>query len=449
MQTFSQNDENTQTNLRIPNDRPEPQPQVQSARQEKAESTLSNFPRLMRILGAIALVASGVAFLFEGWHSLTNFGKYGAFSGFLLALGAAGVFCSRVIGENKGARSFLSLAAAGVTVQAAQLGALTYALVNPSSTDLKALMLYEATGVVALASMLGVFLVLLMPVAGLGFAALARSQARFATGLFLGLCSFLLVPTRVDLHALALGAAGAFALVWADRKVFRHDPAMATTEGWILRGILAGPVVTILGRELFYPVSPLASGLFMLVCGTGLFLLANHAHVRKALALPAQALCFGLISMGWLQVCHAVQSGAPMYYLPLAWAAIGLSFYSEGGGRNYRSLGALGTVVGCVIGLYGSSNLLVASTLVLNGALLVAMAFTVKELSILRSGMISFAMGIAVALWTAALAVEWSSWIGLAVSGATVLLASSYIERNRERLVGVYGQIRERTQQWN
>lgn len=440
------NTQNTQS-FRIP-ERPE-RTQVLSAQAEPR--TLTNFPRLMRVLGALALVASGVAFLFEGWHSLTSFGKFGAFTGFLLALGAAGAFCARVIGENKGARCFLSLAAAGVTVQAAQLGALAYELVNPvgATKGLTSFVLYEAAGLASLAGMVAVFMLLLMPVAGLGFAALARTQARFAAGLFLALCSFLLVPTRVDLHVLALGGLGIAALLWAERNVFRGDATMATTEGWIMRGILAAPVATIFGREVFYPVSAAASGIFALGAGTGFFLLARHSLVRKAIALPAQAISFGLVGLGWLQLAHAIGVSTMLFWLPVSWSAIGLSFQSVGGGRNYRALGAIGSLAACVTGLHGEAAWMLGLNLSLNGVLLVALAFSVKELSVLRSGVIAFAAGLAWVLWAAASAYDWNSWIGLAVVGAAALLTSSYIERNRERLVGAYSSFRQRTHTWS
>ena len=442
MNTFN---EATRTNLQIPADRPVP-PQVQSAKAETG--AFSNFPKLMRILGAVALVAAGVAFLFEGWHNLTNLGKFGAFSAFLLSLGAAGAFCSRVLQEQKGARSFLGLAAAGVTVQAAQIGAVSYAMVNPGAKDFTAFMLYTAAGTTTLAVMVAVFLLLLMPVAGLGFAVLARSQARFAAGLFLCLNAFLLVPTRVDLHALALGFAGLLALAFAERKVFRHDPSMATTEGWVLRAILAGPVATMFGRELFYPVGPLAAGLACLGAGVGFFLLARHTGVRRAIALPAQAMSFGFVGLGWLLLAKEAGLSPMLFWLPLSWSAIGLSFFSAGDGRNYRSLGAVGTLVGCVAGLHGEGVWLVSANLAVNGLVLVAIAFAVKEMSLLRAGLVSFAAGLAFALWTAAGAVEWNSWVVLAATGATALLGSSYVERNRERLVGAYGSFRESTKYW-
>lgn len=442
MNTFN---EATKTSIRIPSERPG-QPQVQSAKAETG--AFSSLSKLMRVLGAVALVASGVAFLFEGWHNLTNLGKFGAFSAFLLSLGAAGAFCSRVLNEQKGARSFLGLAAAGVTVQAAQIGAVSYAMVHPSASDLSSFMLYAAAGTTTLAVMVAVFLLLLVPVAGLGFAVLARPQARLAAGLFLCLNALLLVPTRVDLHALLLGALGVLALALAERRVFRHDPAMATTEGWVLRAILAGPVATMFGREIFYPVGELAAGLACLGAGVGFFLLARHSGVRRALALPAQALSFGFVAFGWLLLAKVAHLSPMLFWLPLSWSAIGLSFASAGDGRNYRSLGAVGTLVGCVAGLHGEGAWLVSANFAVNGLVLVVLAFTVKELSLLRAGLVSFAAGLAFALWTAAGAVEWNSWVALAATGAAAILGSSYVERNRERLVGAYGSFRESTKYW-
>lgn len=418
--------------------------------EQTSNQQFSNFPRIMRALGAVALVASGVAFLFEGWHSLTNFGKFGAFTAFLMALGAAGAFCSYVLREQKGARCFLGLAAAGVTVQAAQLGALTYALASPSSADLRSLMLYEATGAATLGLMVAIFLVLLMPVAGLGFAALARTQARFAAGLFLGLNALLLVPTRVDLHAFALGAAAVLVLLRAEREVFRGDASMATTEGWILRAILAGPVLTLFGRELYYPVSQLAAGLLAHGAGAGLFVLAGTLlSLRKAFALPAQVVCMVLVGLGWLLLGQALHLSPLLTWLPVSWSAIALSFYSAGTGQNYRSLGAVGALAACVVGLHHEAAWLTGVNLTLNGLLLAGVASQVRELSVLRSGVISFLAGVAYVLWSAAAAVEWNSWVGLAAIGAVALLGSSYLERNRERLVGAYSAFRGRTREWN
>ena len=134
---------------------------------------------ILRRLGSVCLVLSGVVFMLQGWKTMTSEEKYLAFLGFTAFLSTAGVVCATWFADTKTARTFLALGAATLPVHFSQLGARLYPAFSGEAYAQTSS--YAGTTPYAMLGLLIAGIVITIPVAYLGIAALYRERVASIT----------------------------------------------------------------------------------------------------------------------------------------------------------------------------------------------------------------------------------------------------------------------------
>lgn len=221
-------------------------------------------PQLLRFIGASVLIGAAITFMVEHWHNSNDISRYFQFLGFTAVLTLSGFLCGTRLSDDRGARTFLALAAAIVPAHFTVLGALLY-----SSNPLALKHHYDgyahfvAPFQVAVLTAAGATLVLI-PIVWTAMLALARPRAALLTGAYLATNSLLLIPTRDGNWMGLLVLVMTVATAAFDLYLLQPTTALHTREGTFARTMMAVPAAIMAGRIFnLYDVTDLfVSGLF-------------------------------------------------------------------------------------------------------------------------------------------------------------------------------------------
>jgi len=420
---------------------------VQLERKEKG--LLSDLPTLLRVVGAVLLIVAALTFMAQRWGDLDHIQRYLSFLGFTGILAAAGFFCGVKIKEDKGARTFLAIAAAIIPVHFCQLGALIYSRVIEHlglQVNYPPHLLWHAPTDLSAFATVALGLIVIVPITFISFSTLIRSHAKLVTGVYLATNAALLIPTRdVNIMA-ALIAVMLLVIARVDLRRLSGSSETRTFEGKLVRFTLTLPLLALSGRTLqlyFIDVSALFSSVLFGAFAYFMFEYApkyvKYGAGRSTLQLfSVVPMC---ISWGCLlkeffghyganPSIELVVSGIPMALLFLA-----LSLRAEKGGSSaLRWIGTSIAVVTAVTNLCVYGGMLSAFICVLVGTTLGAYGYGTKRQSLFVIGATLFISGLAYHLKLAVDLYSMSPWISLGVVGVAVVLLSSYIERNKDRL---------------
>jgi hypothetical protein len=392
-------------------------------------------PSLLRYLGGAVLLASGATYLFEGWAAFSSLQRYLTFFAFTALLAVAGLVCSRVLKEQKGARLFMAFATAAVPALVSQLGA----------------MLYEGVGVGGASPLLIVASILCCGVLVLlGFSVLHRSQAAWATPLFLASSGLLLVPTRDNAIVPWLILASAGLVVFAERLLARR-PESRTAEGIALRLILAIPTVILAVRSALYPGTDFLAATLCLLLAWLLF--ATPRMVPGPFAELVHGMSAGPLVAGWIHFSGAIpwqtDEGASfaLRWFAIPWVLLIASLRSEKHGRWFRLLAAASSVGAGIFGLSLYASPWTSVACAATGIVLAAAGTHTKHRALLLVGLADVAM--ALVTHVALLSFLWRTpWLSLAGLGMAVVVAASLIERYQTRLARRWASLRTELATW-
>ncbi len=420
-----------------------------SAHMEEAEDEPSTnkaelYPRILRWVGAGILGVAALCFMVSGWVQGSPLVRTGSFLGFTALLTGAGIFCAYRWREDKGARTFLALACAFLPANFAQLGALIYAEVHGSTgynVGMRKIFTFTQVGELPLIVAGLISLVVLVPVAYTGFSALARTGAKKMTALFLGANALLLLPWR-DANVVALLGAGMVAvLVFADRKWFAKESALRTWDGVAMRTLLFTPVGLLLARnlimhEMTYGMFSVCAGMTALLFFSGVPRCLPWEKGRVASQLVGYACAWGAWLCALLEIFPDwpfwKNASLPLVFLPWCMAVFGLSFIGKGKGVVARGLASVVAFAVCWANLeyFGSLGYTASVIALLAAIALLLAAFLLEEKVVLVSGSALLLVSIGYHIHYALSLVQENLWLSLAVAGASVILASSYLERH-------------------
>jgi hypothetical protein len=362
--------------------------------------------------------------------------------------------------EDKGARSFLGVAAAFLPAHFVQLGALIYNGLFGVPDGLQPFFVVTTPSLAQALLMLAVAAPALTAVAFLAFSALIRPEAKRATALYLAANLLLLLPTR-DPNAVALLSLALFGgLAAYELRVLRQRALMSSTEGIIARAILVLPYGALLGRNfLLYPQTAIFAAALLFAATAIMFALAKRLEeVEGSLAATGQWFCERLTFLGaaatWSTVANGIilDSGStlsiPFTYLPIALLFFGLSFEVKGSGKGYRRLAAWLAVASVLVQLTVDEGIVSSFLCVMASVIITAAAHGIKDKGMFLAGGTGLALGTLYHLKYAAQFYAFSPWLSLAVIGTAVLLASSYLERFFPRFVEMTRRARAEIAEW-
>ncbi len=422
----------------------------------------SKLSAMLRKLGAAVLLVSALTFLVQRWDGLAHVERYYSFLGYTLLLGVAGFFCGLRMRDDKGARTFLAIAAATVPVHFCQLGAFLYYRVLMRTSDAAAIAahypsfahLTVASDLIA-AFAVGAGLVLLVPTIFVSFSALLRSEAKRLTAAYTLANMALLIPVREPGWVAVIAGALLLAVTRFDLAVLRKASGIRTKEGRFVRLMLAAPVVIMIVRTLLYyaSITYVFGSAVLAIISTFLYAYAPSytENEESGAALQQFGILFALgswlnLSIGICRDLHIdLDTALLLHSLPMSVIIGVLSFGLRRGADKARSVAA------ALAGVTAIADLMMFPGL---GASLVCLAVSipVAAIGVISERKKTFVLGIlgsgyALFHHVRIAIVELgpiNPWIGLALLGTATLLASSYIERHQDELKARLGEVRRR-----
>ncbi len=413
--------------------------------------------QLLRWIGSLLLLGASASFMLEGWQAFGSQFRYFLFLGYLLSLAGLGLLLGARVKEDKGARTLLGLAVAGIAAQCSQLGAMIHSMVSADNGSLPGALLYEAAGWSQIALNGATTFLLLGPVAFLGFSALNRPQARLLTGAYLPACSSLLIPVRHGLPVTIVLIAVATVALWIDSRFIAGTTVGGTSEGIISRLLLLLPVGIVAARTAFYPQSDLFLGVTSMLVGTLLFEMLPRLVKEDPGRTRVQAFSTALIVLGWCVIAFQyfptalimmTVAGPLVTLLPLSAILTGLSLRSFGGGNSYRKVASLLTLIALLFQLGTAATLLSSFLCVALSTLMVVAGFRYQERVVFSAGIVGLIFGMGYHLKFAVQLYAQSPWAFLAAAGILVLLSASYLEKHATRMFGRVVLLREEMKAW-
>lgn len=407
---------------------------------EGEDARMASLGRLLRGIGSAVLLAAASTFLLQHWPTGDDLARYAGLLALTALLSGAGFFTGIRLGETRGARTFLALAAALVPAHFCILGGLVYSqwALGSGPHPVPGYATWVAPSpLLALAAPLGALLVL-APVTFVSMLTLARSQARRLTAAMLGLGALLLVPTRDAGIAAALLAVAAATLAALELRVLRHDLALRTLEGVLVRAmLLASPVLLVLRSVLHYEVT-YAFGAVVSASAAALAFAVSRAPelpergrrlLERASVLPA----------GWACFCGALAMEAaglpepavlPLAALPFACVLAGMGSVTSRDGGPWRRAAAAIAVAAMALNLVLFENAFASFACLAVSIPTLAYGHASGRQGLLVAGGAGALFALAHHVHAAIQLYAWSSWGSLALLGVAVIVGASLLERH-------------------
>lgn len=402
---------------------------------------VATLSEVLRVLGAGVILVSMSVFLLQGWSEGNDIRRYLLLLAQTGLLGAAGFAMSHLIRETKGARLFFGLALASIPANFTILGALLYSVFqwDGGLTSYPGYAEWRIDDIANIGITISAALIVLVPVTLFCFAVMARHSAKSLSINFLLLNALLLLPIRSSLAAGSIALAGVFYALFAIRKVMRQNPALNTSEGRFALAALFIPLGIVLFRSMyFYEVD----SLMIAMVGTVLFLVTRQSSrlagrgARLAIVLELLSLPIALIVAVALGDAFSVgtDTGWSASVFSLTYSLFALDIV-----RRTRS-SVLRTVTTSTVGAFvaGSLSLAVvvdptaASALgaLAGGLMLLLWGAAQKRPALVIAGVLALAAGGFFGLDALLGLILTSSWIELALFGASAIILGSVLDRH-------------------
>jgi len=432
----------------------------ENAATDTADDHVMLLPRMLRALGAIIIAACASIFLFQKWGLGNDIQRYLFLLGFTATLTAGGFFCGLKLRESKGARTLLSLTVAIAPVNFTVLGALLYSQFSHGGGlhSLPSFVTWVApTPTAALLTAAGSLMVLAV-LCYVSFLTLGRIRARFLTGCYFLSNLVLLVPTRQPDSIGLMLLVVVVGLAYCELKYFRHEPTLRTLEGRLSRAALWVPPLLLVGRSsyLYYASGLLHSSILAVVALIGfIFLptLTRQVHVRKIMQglsmFPAVLSWLALADVLFRSVSIGAEWAIPLYVLPSAMLLIVVSLYAIGSGTGYRRSAALIALTGGVANLCLFPGLTASFVCLLTGVVILIYGFIVEQKILFFSGGAGLLVGLGYHLKYALSLYSLFNWGSLAVTGVTIIIVASLLERQQGQVRDNVQAFRNRLKTWS
>ncbi len=386
--------------------------------------------QVLRWCGGILLGTAGIAFMFQGVYSFSPMTRHWMMLATCVLLALLGAVTGSLMKEIKGARTFFGFATASFPVLASQMGAMVFSLFGHPPEGMPQPLVFSLPNLWTVSAIVAATLVITTIISYFGFRILARHKAG------------LMIAGVAAVH------------YWIDAAVLSKEFRIDNFEGRICRALLTAPLLVMIGRNLFYPVS---AGYAAMVLGMiGVYL--SFRWGRKVSGNVARPLIqfsgMGTLVTAWfvfiLPSLAQIHFGEGMaLYLVLLPTALVVGLHALTVGAPLAKTFCISAVMIAVAGVL-AAHLIDASPVVSLVGIVVSL--TVIALGVLTGGkLISFAGCVAaltsmgnVALKAITCNASYT-WVMFAAVGILVLLSASLAERGRggfqQRVLALWGKL--------
>ena len=411
--------------------------------QKPSKSWLTILPKLLRGVGALAVVVSLYTFLAKGWDASGDLVRYFVFLGHTIALAGIGLVNAKVIKETKGARLLLMLALVSVPMIFAILGGFIFSGV--SSTSLVDYPQYVTWSIGSLDSALWVSAasaLLLAPVILLGFMVLVRQVSTKASLFFLLSNALLLLPFRQPELVALIAVIAATCLIFFYQVTSSKALALKTVEGKVAMGIQFLPILILLTRSFWlYQFDTVLVGCTALISFLAIRLMAKSLAETSLLRLSGElvstilAMVTGItIGVSLLSLNLPIEIIIVLSTFIITAMIFELSLRGERRAESYRIISAVVMVGGLLLSYMLMGSLMSSLLLLVTGAGMLVASFVYQQKGLLIGGLILIGVGLYHQLAQLVIGFEFNYWIALAVVGISLIVSGSYLEANASRI---------------
>lgn len=234
--------------------------------------------KVLRFLGCCLLLAGAVSYLVEGWYEVGHITRYLKFLGITGLISATGIGTALLLKEERGARTFLMVAATAIPINFCQLGALIYSAMPFKNVpeSINNYLLWEASSLGVTLLVTGIASIALSFVTYLSFSVLGKQGRTLLVPSVILLHLGLLIPVREVLPVCILAIISIIFAYNVSSKLKKLYAFEYTLEGIFCRALLFAPSALLLLRTAtIYSVSNVIAGLIILYVGA-LFLAASR-----------------------------------------------------------------------------------------------------------------------------------------------------------------------------
>ncbi len=411
---------------------------------ESVMQSVRNFATLsevLRILGATVLLASMSVFLLQGWNEGNDISRYLLLLTQTGLLAAAGFAMSHGLKEAKGARIFFGLALVSIPANFTILGALLYSVFqwDGGLTTYPGYATWQIENMASTGATLGGALFVLLPVSLFCFAIMARRSAKSLSLHFLMLNALLLLPIRSSMAAGTIALLGVLYALFIVSKLTGKDRLLKTGEGKFALATLFIPIGIILFRSMyFYEIDSLMVAMVSLA----LFLSSRQVSLfpdrsaRLAVFLEMLSLPFAMLAALSLTdaLAPSLANGLAAPLFAAVYTVMALDVLRRTRSRQLRKfIGvsiSLSVAVSFTLSVANAPSALTALLSLTAGAILVLWGASGRKPLAMFGGLLTSAAGVMFGFEEIVQLVVNSSWIDLAIFGASAIALGSVVDRH-------------------
>ena len=407
----------------------------------KSVKNFATLSEALRILGAMIIVASMSVFMLQGWQQGNDIQRYLMLLAQTGLLTAGGFVLSHGLKETKGARIFFGLALISIPANFTILSALLYSIRqwDGGLSSYPEFATWQAVDPSAAAFTLLGALAALTPIAMFCFAIMARRSAIQLSLHFLLINALLLIPIRSSAAIGVVALAGTIYALSAIGRLTKSDKALSTPEGRFALTILFIPIGIILFRSLyFYEADSLLIGMLMTAIYVTLrqiSLLSMRReyvpHLLELVSLPVAfiaATSFAVVVEGFLRYEYMAPTFA------IVFAAFALDIVRRSTSSSVSAVaGACASIATClslVFNVTVFTNPTTAFMCLIGGCVMLLVGRGSADRLATLAGCVTIAAGVVFGLGEMVSMILRSSWVDLAVFGASAIVLGSVLERH-------------------
>jgi len=406
--------------------------------------SVRNFATLsevLRILGATVLLASMSVFLLQGWNEGNDISRYLLLLTQTGLLAAAGFAMSHGLKEAKGARMFFGLALVSIPANFTILGALLYSVFqwDGGLTTYPGYATWQIENIASTGATLAGAMFVLLPVTLFCFAIMARRSAKALSLHFLVLNALLLLPIRSSMAAGTIALLGVLYALFIVGKLGGKDRSLKTGEGKFALATLFIPTGIILFRSMyFYQVD----SLMLAMVSLALFLSARQVSLfpdrsaRLAVILEALSLPFAMLAALSLTDAFAsvLVSGLAAPLFATAYTVMALDVLRRTESRHLQNvIGvsiSLSVAFSFTLGVANAPSALTGLLSLMAGVMLVLWGVSGQKPLAMFGGLVTSVAGVMFGFEEIVQLIVNSSWIDLAIFGASAIALGSIVDRH-------------------
>ena len=398
-----------------------------------------NLSRLLRISGAMAVIASMSVFLMQDWSIGSDLNRFYLMLMQTLLLAVGGFGLSFLMQENKGGRVFFGLSLVSITANFTILSALLFSQVQwfGSISEYPEFLTWTSTSLASLAIAGVLALIVMLPISWFSYMVFSRSMAKQLLFLFVSSNFLLLLPVRDSLMVGLVVLTAVMVPLWFLRKKMFNETSLKTAEGMFAVATVFMPALIMLVRSFWlYQVDEL----LLVMLGSILFLmlrifsapLNDKSVLRNILNWSSIATAGFVAHYAGTASLAVIPDSYELTVAGLVFALLTLDVAKRAG--KYRALFSAFAVLALL-----ASNLLVllitggaasAVLLLLAGIAVVILGQAEKSRGMLIAGLVSSFIALTHQVYNTLMYIDFTNWATLAVIGVTAIVIASLLERH-------------------